>query len=305
MKIVGLEEHYVTPDVLKAWQGLDSQWQDPSMGSAERQGTSAALARGGTHRRDGRRGRRYPGAVVDHARPVESGRSRWGRAADGVQRRGRRRGARTSRPAAGLRDPGGPAPGGCGRRIGPRSKDTRVPWRTDLQPRARHPHRSRRILADLRGCGGPRRAALPAPAIASRSGPGRLLRWFRRRRRRRVRHPRRRLALRRGRGVAPAHPRGGLRQIPETAGDLGPLGRNGAVLSRPDRPDDTDCGVAAQHLRIPRRATSTSLRAGFSASATYGGPSRSSESNASCSRRTTRSCLPTVASPAGSSSRPN
>src|ERR1700710_2098105 len=29
MKIVGLEEHYVTPEVITAWQGLDPQWQDP------------------------------------------------------------------------------------------------------------------------------------------------------------------------------------------------------------------------------------------------------------------------------------
>jgi uncharacterized protein len=34
MKIVGLEEHYVTADVLKAWQGLDPRWQDPGTRSA-------------------------------------------------------------------------------------------------------------------------------------------------------------------------------------------------------------------------------------------------------------------------------
>jgi uncharacterized protein len=34
VNIVGLEEHYVTADVLKAWQRLDPQWQDPGMGSA-------------------------------------------------------------------------------------------------------------------------------------------------------------------------------------------------------------------------------------------------------------------------------
>ena len=28
MKIVGLEEHYATPEVVRAWQGLDAKWQD-------------------------------------------------------------------------------------------------------------------------------------------------------------------------------------------------------------------------------------------------------------------------------------
>lgn len=31
MKIVGLEEHYVTEDVIGAWRRLDSRWQDPSL----------------------------------------------------------------------------------------------------------------------------------------------------------------------------------------------------------------------------------------------------------------------------------
>jgi predicted TIM-barrel fold metal-dependent hydrolase len=35
MKIVGLEEHYVTADVLKAWQRLDPRWQDPARSSAD------------------------------------------------------------------------------------------------------------------------------------------------------------------------------------------------------------------------------------------------------------------------------
>ena len=35
MEIVGLEEHYVIPEVVDAWQKLDAPWQDPSMaGSA-------------------------------------------------------------------------------------------------------------------------------------------------------------------------------------------------------------------------------------------------------------------------------
>jgi predicted TIM-barrel fold metal-dependent hydrolase len=29
MKVVGLEEHYVTPDVVKAWEKLDARWRDP------------------------------------------------------------------------------------------------------------------------------------------------------------------------------------------------------------------------------------------------------------------------------------
>ena len=31
MKIVGLEEHYVTPEVVDAWNSLDARWQDPAM----------------------------------------------------------------------------------------------------------------------------------------------------------------------------------------------------------------------------------------------------------------------------------
>jgi uncharacterized protein len=35
MKVVGLEEHYVTPEVITAWQGLDPQWQDPITRSSD------------------------------------------------------------------------------------------------------------------------------------------------------------------------------------------------------------------------------------------------------------------------------
>jgi hypothetical protein len=28
MKIIGLEEHFVTNDVLTAWEALDPKWQD-------------------------------------------------------------------------------------------------------------------------------------------------------------------------------------------------------------------------------------------------------------------------------------
>ena len=31
MKIIGLEEHFVTADVLDAWRGLDPQWQDVAL----------------------------------------------------------------------------------------------------------------------------------------------------------------------------------------------------------------------------------------------------------------------------------
>ena len=31
MKIVGLEEHFVTQDVLAAWHALDAPWRDPGL----------------------------------------------------------------------------------------------------------------------------------------------------------------------------------------------------------------------------------------------------------------------------------
>jgi uncharacterized protein len=31
MKPIGLEEHFVTEDVLKAWQALDPHWQDVAL----------------------------------------------------------------------------------------------------------------------------------------------------------------------------------------------------------------------------------------------------------------------------------
>lgn len=40
MRIIGLEEHFVTADVLKAWDTLDPQWQDSSM-KASAEGESA------------------------------------------------------------------------------------------------------------------------------------------------------------------------------------------------------------------------------------------------------------------------
>lgn len=41
MKIVGLEEHYVTTDVIDAWRKLDRQWQDATMAAA----TGSAIER--------------------------------------------------------------------------------------------------------------------------------------------------------------------------------------------------------------------------------------------------------------------
>lgn len=34
-KIIGLEEHFITADVRKAWQSLDPQWQDAGMAPTE------------------------------------------------------------------------------------------------------------------------------------------------------------------------------------------------------------------------------------------------------------------------------
>jgi uncharacterized protein len=36
MKIIGLEEHFVTPDILAAWHALPPQWQDPGLQHHER-----------------------------------------------------------------------------------------------------------------------------------------------------------------------------------------------------------------------------------------------------------------------------
>lgn len=36
MKIIGLEEHFLTPDVLAAWHALDAAWQDPGLQHHER-----------------------------------------------------------------------------------------------------------------------------------------------------------------------------------------------------------------------------------------------------------------------------
>lgn len=40
MKIVGVEEHFVTPEVLDAWRALDPEWQDLSLAPST-QGDSA------------------------------------------------------------------------------------------------------------------------------------------------------------------------------------------------------------------------------------------------------------------------
>ena len=44
MRIVGLEEHFVTPDVLAAWHALDARWQDPALQHHERGEIGARLA---------------------------------------------------------------------------------------------------------------------------------------------------------------------------------------------------------------------------------------------------------------------
>jgi predicted TIM-barrel fold metal-dependent hydrolase len=62
MKVIGLEEHYVTPEVIAAWQGLDPRWQDPAM---------TASAEGGAGQRllalDGERLKNMDDAGVDTA----------------------------------------------------------------------------------------------------------------------------------------------------------------------------------------------------------------------------------------------
>lgn len=50
MKIVGLEEHFVIPDVVKAWRALDPQWQDVSISSAIDGRSAEALAELGPRR---------------------------------------------------------------------------------------------------------------------------------------------------------------------------------------------------------------------------------------------------------------
>ncbi|MEF2072289.1 amidohydrolase family protein [Consotaella aegiceratis] len=44
MKIVGLEEHFVTPAALSAWRGLDPRWRDPAFQISERGEIGARLA---------------------------------------------------------------------------------------------------------------------------------------------------------------------------------------------------------------------------------------------------------------------
>lgn len=43
LKIIGLEEHFVTPDVLAAWHALDPRWQDPGLQHHERGEIGARL----------------------------------------------------------------------------------------------------------------------------------------------------------------------------------------------------------------------------------------------------------------------
>lgn len=31
MKLIGLEEHFVTEDILRAWRALDPRWQDVAL----------------------------------------------------------------------------------------------------------------------------------------------------------------------------------------------------------------------------------------------------------------------------------
>src|SRR4051812_39575869 len=43
MKIIGLEEHFVTAEVLAAWHALDKRWQDPGLQHHERGDIGARL----------------------------------------------------------------------------------------------------------------------------------------------------------------------------------------------------------------------------------------------------------------------
>jgi uncharacterized protein len=43
MKLIGLEEHFVTGDVLAAWEGLDPQWQDVALKQSDRGDTGKRL----------------------------------------------------------------------------------------------------------------------------------------------------------------------------------------------------------------------------------------------------------------------
>ena len=50
MKTIGLEEHAVTPDVIRAWQALDPQWQPVAQGASEAGETGRRLAEIGPDR---------------------------------------------------------------------------------------------------------------------------------------------------------------------------------------------------------------------------------------------------------------
>jgi hypothetical protein len=42
-KIIGLEEHFVTKDVMSAWQALEPQWQDVALKQSDGGGTGRRL----------------------------------------------------------------------------------------------------------------------------------------------------------------------------------------------------------------------------------------------------------------------
>ena len=232
MRIVALEEHFVVPELLDAWEPARPAVRCTVPGTTRCRGASATRARSGSPRWTTRastcrcsRSRARASRTSPPPTPCTSpGRrtTRWRRSSQRIptgSRRSRRCRRRTREGAAGeleraltsLRFRGALLNG----RTGTVNADDAA---------VRRPLRRRRAAP---------RAALPAPADAGRAGPAAVLR-------RasattvvvRVRQPRHRLALRDRRAAAADDPRRRLRPPPRPAGRRRALGRGRAVLPR-------------------------------------------------------------------------
>src|SRR6476620_3971491 len=108
LKIIGLEEHFATPELIDAWHALEPQWQDVALVHSSDDELTTRLLEVDAERIAGRHRSRRRCRVDDDARTAELGSGGCGGVAGGLQRQTRGCRAPATRSPAGVRNAGHP-----------------------------------------------------------------------------------------------------------------------------------------------------------------------------------------------------
>src|SRR6476661_3204342 len=275
MKIIGLEEHFATPELIDAWDALEPQWQDVALAHSSDDELTSRLLDVDAERIAAMDDTGLDVAVVSMTTPGLQNLDRADavalqavcndRLADAVrQRPDRLQGVATLAtpdPDAAAAELGRAITelGFNGAMLYGRTRDRNLDH-PDFWP----------IFEAAEALNAPLylHPQSPPPAVRAAYYSG-LLQRTRRRSRRGIGNARIGLALRRGPSVASAHLGRGARPVSRSAADPGALGRSDAVLPRTHRQDDRHrqsgppcVGVCSQQrLRHARRSIQPALPA--------------------------------------------